>query len=462
MQALEPAVEIDGLTKTYRIHQRGSAGLWSLMRGRTVWSEHIALDGLTLTVPRGQALGIVGRNGAGKSTLLKIIAGALTPSSGRAIVNGSISSLLELGSGFHPDFTGRQNVYLGGLCMGMTRAEIETRFDDILAFADLPEVIDRPFRTYSTGMQTRLSFSVAVALDPDVMIVDEALSVGDAKFQAKCFRRFEELKARGTTILLVSHSMPSIVGFCDRAILLENGRLLEDGHPRDIDKAYQRLLFDDALELNSAEQSSARENAPAPDEPPPVPSIETRDYSAMLAELPAPEEDKTIARDSFGSGEARITSAAVVDEHGLPTALIETGRPFGVVLGVEAMVDVPDLVVGVLLRTPRGMDVFGVDFQTHSDTTIPMRAGEKIVVRLQGVAWLASNDYMVTVGLAHEDKRKMDLRYDHLHFRVTGTEMLYTASLVNIQHTLHIENMTLEEWAREAGADIPASPMAAQ
>jgi lipopolysaccharide transport system ATP-binding protein len=296
------------------------------------------------------------------------------------------------------------------------------------------------------------------------MIVDEALSVGDAKFQAKCFRRFEDLKARGTTILLVSHSMPSIVGFCDRAILLENGRLLEDGHPRDIDKTYQRLLFHDAFEGEAASESTDVTSAAAQITPesPPAPSIETTDYAPMLAALP-PQDDQSASRDSFGSGEARITSAMVVDEHGLPTTLIETGKPFGVVLGVEAMVDVPDLVVGILLRTPRGLDVFGVDFQTHSDTTFPMAAGEKIVVRLQGIAWLASNDYLVTVGLAHADKRKMDLRYDYLHFRVAGTEHLYTASLVNLEHTLHVENMTLEKWAqkqkRDRSADIASLPL---
>ncbi len=458
MSTREPAVIAECLTKTYRVHQHGGEGLWKLLRGETTWTEHTALDNFTLTIPRGQALGIVGRNGAGKSTLLKILAGALTPSSGTAIVNGSISSLLELGSGFHPDFTGRQNVFLGGLCIGMTRKEIEERFDDILAFADLPDVIDRPFRTYSTGMQTRLSFSVAVALDPDVMIVDEALSVGDAKFQAKCFRRFEELKARGTTILLVSHSMPSIVGFCDRAIILENGRLIEDGDPRMIDKGYQRLLFDDALEAEEAQQLQAPITATFVAPPPRPPAIADADYAKVLEEV-APDQ-QSIARDIFGSGEARITSAAVVDENGRPTTLIETGRPFGVVLGVEAIVDVPDLVVGILLRTPRGMDVFGIDFQTDSDVVIPMKAGEKIVVRLQGIAWLASADYMVTVGLAHGDKRKMDLRYDYLHFRVTGTEMLYTASLVNIEHSLHVENMTLKDWVRHAEASSNAKASA--
>lgn len=450
-----PALITENLTKTYRVHERG--GLLQLMRGRASWTEQTALDNVSLTVPVGQSLGIVGRNGAGKSTLLKIIAGALAPTGGRAIVNGSISSLLELGSGFHPDFTGRQNVFLGGLCIGMTRGEIEERFTDILAFADLPDVIDRPFRTYSTGMQTRLSFSVAVALDPDVMIVDEALSVGDAKFQAKCFRRFEDLKARGTTILLVSHSMTSIIGFCDRAILLENGRLIEDGDPRDIDKAYQRLLFGDVI--GAAEPAAPQPEAPAP-APPPSLSLETADYEKILAELAPPAgQQQTLVRDTFGSGEARITSAAIVDEHGQPTTLIDSGRPFSIAVGVEALVDVPDLVVGVLIRTPRGIDVFGVDIQTDCDTSLPLRAGEKFVVRLQGVAWLASHDYVVTIGLAHEDKRKIDLRYDYLHFRVSGDEALYTSSLVTLEHSLYVDNMKLEDWVKTHKA--PPQPVAA-
>ncbi len=406
-----PAILVDDLEKVYRIYRRSMDAIVGRLWARRTWEEYAALDKVSFQVPRGQSLGIVGRNGAGKSTLLKLIAGTLQPTSGRVVVDGSISAILELGSGFHPEFSGRDNVYLGALCLGLTRRQIDEIFDDIVDFAELRDAIDRPFRTYSTGMQARLSFSVAASLNPDVMIVDEALSVGDARFQAKCFRRFEALKAGGTTILLVSHSMPTIVSFCDRAILIEKGRLIEDGDPKDIDTAYQRLLYDAEIARGGIG---------------PMGTVAT----------PADGRVTTIASRAFGSGAARIVSATLYGDGGEATAVIENGRPFRLDVRIVALEHIEDLAVGFLIRSPKGVDIFGVDTATDRSVEVVGRPGQEIIVSLEGTMWLAAGEYLVTIGVAHEDGRKIDMRYDEVHFRVSGTDALYTSSIVNLGHRL--------------------------
>jgi ABC-type polysaccharide/polyol phosphate transport system ATPase subunit len=213
------------------------------------------LRDISFEVRRGQVVGIMGRNGAGKSTLLKIITGTLDHTGGSISVKGRISSILELGTGFHPEYSGRENIYLGGLMVGLTREEILGKMDWIIQFSELEDFIEQPFKTYSTGMQARLTFSTAVCIDPDVLILDEALSVGDAKFQRKSFGKIEEFRKAGRTILLVSHNANTINSFCDHAILLENGRIFDQGEPHRISQVYYKLLFSRDLEDQPAPRS---------------------------------------------------------------------------------------------------------------------------------------------------------------------------------------------------------------
>ncbi|MBC2655638.1 ABC transporter ATP-binding protein [Pseudomonas sp. MSSRFD41] len=249
----EIAIEVKKLSKCYQIYEQPRDRLKQFILPRLQRSvfkqpkqyfrEFWALKDVSFEVKKGETVGIVGRNGSGKSTLLQMICGTLNPTSGSIQTNGRIAALLELGSGFNPEFSGRENVYLNGAVLGLTRQEIDSRFDDIVAFADIGNFIEQPVKTYSSGMMVRLAFAVAINVDPEILIVDEALSVGDELFQRKCFARIEAIRANGATILFVSHSGSQIVELCDRALLMDSGERLADGKPKKIIGLYQKLLY---------------------------------------------------------------------------------------------------------------------------------------------------------------------------------------------------------------------------
>ena len=241
----ELAIEVQDLTKVYAIFDRPQDRLKQLIfrQRRKYYREFKALSNVSLTVARGETVGIVGRNGSGKSTLLQILCGTVRPTSGHAVVRGRIAALLELGAGFNPEFTGRENVFLNASLLGMREEEIQARFADIAAFAAIGDFLDQPVKKYSSGMFARLAFAVAVNVNPDILIVDEALSVGDEAFQRKCFSKIEELRNNGATILFVSHSAGAVVDLCDRAILLHHGERLLTGEPRTVIAAYQKLSY---------------------------------------------------------------------------------------------------------------------------------------------------------------------------------------------------------------------------
>ncbi len=250
------AVAVRNLGKCYRIYRRPQDRLkQALWRGRKrYFREFWALRGVSLEVRRGETVGIMGRNGCGKSTLLQTICGTLTPTTGQIEIHGRIAALLELGAGFNPEFSGRDNVYLNGAILGLSRDEIDARYDDIVAFAELGEFIDRPVKMYSSGMHVRLAFAVAASIEPDILVVDEALAVGDEAFQRKCFARIEAIKQRGGTILFVSHAAALVTQLCDRAVLLDRGELLMTGRPKTVVAKYHQLLYAPAIKTESVRE----------------------------------------------------------------------------------------------------------------------------------------------------------------------------------------------------------------
>ncbi len=259
------AISVADVVKQYKVrHQKGRTLKEAFLRQRIFSETFDALNHVSFEVPFGTTLGFIGSNGSGKSTVLKLIAGTSKPSSGRVRVMGRVSALLELGAGFHPDFTGRENVYLDGVIMGRPRSEIDRRFDDIVAFAEMEEFIDAPAKTYSSGMFMRLAFSVAVSVDPDILLVDEVLSVGDESFQRKCLSRIDEFKSQGKTIIFVSHAMGTVRNLCDRVIWIDRGVISADGDPNEVIDQYLTSVNERDRQRLEAEAGAASGELPGP------------------------------------------------------------------------------------------------------------------------------------------------------------------------------------------------------
>jgi lipopolysaccharide transport system ATP-binding protein len=447
------AISIRGLTKVFRVWRHPSDMLMEALTGRLRHSEFQALSDVSLELPRGSITGIMGRNGAGKSTLLRIVAGTLDATGGSVQVNGRIAAILELGSGFHPEYSGRENVLLGGMCIGLTRQEVRARFDEIVDFAELHDFIDQPFRTYSSGMQARLTFAVATSVDADIIVIDEALSVGDARFQLKSFDRIRSFRSRGKTILLVSHDINAISSICDHAVLLERGRILREGDPNSVGNTYHELLFGpqyaaapapveepaeaaaagngqatDASSEQQAQLSSEPDRiASEPDEPVAGACIEAASGNGAAAEGTSAREHR------YGLGNAYIKRVQVLNGK-LPVTELRSLSAYSIAFTIEARKDTGPLHAGILVRTPRGITILGWDSWTAGLVPLaPFRAGETRVVKIGMRANLAPGRYFLTATIAQPDTTKEDVRFDVLEFTVGSDCGLHTDSVVNLE-----------------------------
>jgi lipopolysaccharide transport system ATP-binding protein len=433
------AIRVSNLSKCYHIYDRPRDRLLQMLtRGRKqFYREFWALKDVSFEVKKGETVGIVGRNGSGKSTLLQLICGTLNPTSGSIQTNGRIAALLELGSGFNPEFTGRENVYMNAALLGLNKEEVEARFDDIAAFADIGQFIEQPVKTYSSGMVVRLAFAVQSQINPDILVVDEALAVGDAKFQAKCFERLRQLKENGTSILLVTHSSEQIVMHCSSAILLNNGVQLESGDPKHVVNRYMDLLF--GKEKRTLRSSSTRASNVTE-----LPDVNVAYNLSKSNDIFLTRSGYNPYEYRWGDGAATILDFYLaIDNESYPTA-ITAGQIVLLAISVRFNTDLLRPIFGFIIKTKEGITVSGsnsemlecLDFQSFFPKGAVMYAEAKFKCNL------APGDYFLSVGIATrqgEEYIPHDRRYDAIHFIVRPhthfvglTDLDFKASITGI------------------------------
>lgn len=434
----EFVIEVQGVAKVYPLYERPQHRMFELLLGKREgrWRrEHRALHPMDLSVRAGECVGIVGSNGSGKSTLLQILCGTLAPSEGRVTVRGRVAALLELGAGFNPEFSGLENVHLNAAVLGLSRDDVAQRLDRILAFADIGAFIDQPVRTYSSGMFVRLAFAVAIHVDPDVLIVDEALSVGDEAFQRKCFSRIEEMRRRGCTILFVSHSSQSVVQLCDRALWLEAGVLRMDGLPRDVVSAYHRATL-----------SGTADDVASPTSMPPEPdgiSGEDLVFSQAL-----------VAYERAG-GELSAPRLSTAD--GRPADALVRGQRYRFSYTLRVDRDAPGARAGMMVRNRAGIELAGATVDLPALLGREVRAGDALRIDYDFDCLMYPGTYFLSCG-AMAESRGVDA---YLHRLVDAFEIRVLPELsgpprkVAPQGTVDLH---FDADLREVSSDRSASP----
>ncbi|MET1068180.1 MAG: ABC transporter ATP-binding protein [Pseudomonas prosekii] len=363
-------IRVSGLGKAYKQYPNRWSRLleWLVPFSGTHHHLHWVLQGVDFEIQPGEAVGIVGVNGAGKSTLLKMITGTTQPTCGQIQLQGRVAALLELGMGFHPDFTGRQNVFMAGQLLGMQVEEIEELMAQIESFAEIGDAIDQPVRTYSSGMQMRLAFSVATARRPDILIVDEALSVGDAYFQHKSFDRIRNFRKAGTTLLIVSHDRSAIQSICDTAILLEGGRMAMRGKPEEVMDYYNAMLAQ-------------------------------REGQTVRQEMLANGQVQTIS----GTGEAGILSVRLLDAQGRSVEVAEVGQPMVLEVQTEVRKDIERLILGFMIKDRLGQAIYGINTHRLDKAITDLTAGERVTFRFAFDMRLGKGNYSIALSLSRLD-----------------------------------------------------------
>lgn len=370
-QERKPAITVKDLKKVYKLYDKPSDRFkeaFGLTRKKA--KEHYALNGVSLEIFQGETVGIIGTNGSGKSTILKIITGVLSPTSGEVNVNGRISALLELGAGFNMEYNGIENVYLNGTMMGFSQKEIDAKLPEILKFADIGDYVYQPVKTYSSGMFVRLAFAVAINIEPEILIVDEALSVGDVFFQAKCYHKFEEFKKMGKTIVFVSHDLSSISKYCDRVYLLNQGNLLGEGSPKEMIDAFKRVL---------------------------VGQYEIRDKEDM--DIHIPENVLNPELLEYGTKQAEMTEFYITDDKGVKTTAVIKGTEFTIHVKVAFRDRIVAPIFAFSFKNIKGTEITGTNSMIEKAFLEPVEAGVVKEVTFKQNMSLQGGEYLLSLGV---------------------------------------------------------------
>ena len=409
---MSTALRVDSVSKQYRMYDRPGDRLKEMLT-RGLWKRHRefwALRDISFEIEAGTTTGIIGPNGSGKSTLLQIITGTLEPTHGTVRHNGRIAALLELGAGFNPEFTGRENIFMNAALIGFSRKETENLVPDIERFAEIGDFIDQPVKTYSSGMYVRLAFSIAISANPGILIIDEALAVGDAVFQHRCTRRIRQMQESGVTIFFVSHDPGAVRALCSRAILLNAGRIESDGKPADVLNHYQKMIM-------------ARENA-----------FDKASGNAVEAE---PELSVDAKRASIhytfrhGDGSAEVLRVEMLDSVGRRIELAESGEPVAVRMRVRFRSDVEDPVFGFLIRNRHGIHLYGTNTELQHEDIGCVRRGEVVEVTFSFHCWLAPDSYSIAVAAHSPDAISFDWLDGALFFQVISSERMEGVTNLN-------------------------------
>ncbi|BEI59398.1 ABC transporter ATP-binding protein [Blautia luti] len=372
-------IQVKNLTKMYKLYDKPSDRLKEALglTKKKLYKEHYALRDVNFDIQEGECVGIIGTNGSGKSTILKIITGVLTPTQGEVKVDGRISALLELGAGFNMEYSGLENVYLNGTMIGFSKEEIDARLDDILEFADIGDFIHQPVKTYSSGMFVRLAFAVAINIDPEILVVDEALSVGDVFFQAKCYHKFEEFKKQGKTILFVSHDLSSVSKYCDRVILLNKGVKLDEGSPKQMVDLYKQLL----VGQDPVKQQEADKEKKAA-----VQSEGTGNFQANPNML------------EYGNRMAEIIHFEVLDDRGMLSNTIEKGTEFKIRMKVHFNEDIQEPIMAYTFKNIKGTEITGTNTMFEKAQVARSGAGDECTVTFTQNMDLQGGEYLLSFG----------------------------------------------------------------
>ncbi len=426
----ETAIEVRNVKKSFKVYlDKGSQ-----LKERLLFSKRRrcevrdVLREISFTVSKGEAVGLIGRNGCGKSTTLKLLTKIMYPDEGTITMNGRVSSLIELGAGFHPDMSGRENIYTNAAIFGLTKKEIDSRLEDIIAFSELEDFIDNPVRTYSSGMYMRLAFSVAINVDADILLIDEILAVGDANFQAKCFNKLKEIKANGTTIVIVSHSLGQIEQICDRSIWIHEGVIRAQGSPKEIDLEYLDFMSQKIQENNRRDLEKKQQQ-----------EQQSRENEAEQKAPPA--EDTPQAKKRWGNGNARIKKITVFSENGSQQEVFRTGESISLKIDYNVNERVPDAVFGIGIFNRDGVQCYGTNTRIDKLPEFELTENGTFTINLKHTGLLAG-EYLIDIAIETGDGIPVD--YYREAAKIVMLSAMGDVGIARLQHNWELGSRIFE------------------